>query len=289
MSDNFVTGISQNGGVVVHVVDSTQIVAEMERLHTTSATASAALGRLLTAATLMGKKLKSEGDSITLSVNGGGPVGTLTAIGEANGNVRGKCTNPRADLPLNQMTGKLDVGGLVGVDGNLTVVRDIGLKEPYLGQVPLVSGEIAEDITAYYAQSEQTPTVCALGVLVNPDLKIRAAGGYLLQLMPGATEAEIALVEHNIGRLDSVSAMIDRGMTPAEIAFAVLDGFSPELLETATAQYHCDCSREKMERALISIGKAELQQLAKEQPETELVCSYCNNKYHFSSAELLAL
>lgn len=273
----------------MHVIDSTSIVAEMEQRHKTSATASAALGRLLTAAALMGTTLKSDHDTITLKVKGGGIAGTLIAVCDAHGNVRGMLEHPLADMPLNPVNGKLNVGGIVGKDGTLVVIREIGLKEPYIGQVPLVSGEIAEDITHYYAQSEQTPSVCALGVLVNPKLTIKAAGGYLLQLMPGATEAEITLIEDNIAKLETVTTMINSGMSPEQIAFAVLDGFAPELLNTSSAQYQCHCSADNMKRALISIGKADLYALAKEQPETEIICHYCNQGYRFSSTELIEL
>lgn len=261
----------------------------MERFHKTSATASAALGRLLTAAALMGCMLKSEEDSVTLKVNGGGSIGTVIAISDCDGNVRGTCDFPLADLPLNKTNGKLNVGALVGAEGNLTVIKDLSLKEPYIGQTPLVSGEIAEDVTSYFAVSEQIPTVCALGVLVNPDLSIRAAGGYILQLLPGASEEEISLLEENVKEMKSVSSLIDEGRTPTDIAFSVLEGFEPEVLDESVARYKCNCSREKMTKALISIGRVELEQLASEQDETEIVCGYCNSKYLFTSKELLEL
>ncbi len=287
--DNLITAISENGGIVVYALDSTGIVAEAERIHQTSATASAALGRLLTAAALMAVTLKDEDTTLTLKVKGGGPAGALTAICDANGNLRGNLDFPQADLDLNPATKKLDVGGLVGKEGQLTVIRDSGSGEPYTGQVDLVSGEIAEDITAYYARSEQIPTVCALGVLVNPDLTIRSAGGFLLQLMPGASDEEVALIERNIADLDPVTKMIDSGLSPQDIAFQVMAGFSPQLLDSASAQYRCNCSRDKMIRILSTLGKKELETLAEEAPETEIVCSYCDQKYLFSSGDLLAL
>lgn len=289
MKKNIVRTISKNGGVLVCAIDSTEICKEMERLHKTSATTSAALGRLLTAAALIGCMLKSEEDSVTLKVNGGGAIGTVVAISDCDGNVRGTCDFPLADLPLNTANGKLNVGALVGTEGNLTVIKDIGLKEPYIGQVPLVSGEIAEDVTGYFAQSEQIPTVCALGVLVNPDLTVKAAGGYLLQLLPGASDEEISLIESNISKLKNVSALIDEGKSPTEIAFSVLDGFEPEVLDETAARYKCNCSNKKMTKALISIGREELERLADEQEETEIVCGYCNSKYLFSSEELRKL
>ncbi|MEA5051353.1 MAG: Hsp33 family molecular chaperone HslO [Oscillospiraceae bacterium] len=286
---NLVRVLSENGGAVVLAVDSTQICRQAERLHGTSATMSAALGRLLTAAALMGSMLKSDEDSVTLKVNGGGPAGTLIAISDDSGNVRGSCDASLADLPLNPANGKLNVGGVVGRDGLLTVIRDMGLKGPYSGSVPLVSGEIAEDITSYFAASEQIPTVCALGVLVNPDLSVRAAGGYILQLLPGATEQEISLIEKNIAAMDSVSSLIDAGKTPREIAFGVLDGFAPQVLDEASCAYRCNCSREKMTGALVSIGEEELLRLSQEQRETEIVCGYCNKKYLFTDAQIIGL
>jgi molecular chaperone Hsp33 len=289
MKNNIVTAISNNGGILVHAIDSTQIVADMEKIHVTSATASAALGRLLTAAALMGSMQKGDLESLTLTVKGGGSIGTLTAISDSSGNVRGCAGNPRADAPLNPNTGKLDVGGIVGTDGFLYVIRDLRLKEPYTGQVALVSGEIAEDITSYYAQSEQIPTVCALGVLVHPDLTIRAAGGYILQLMPGASEKEIERVEQNVRNLDAVSTMIDRGMPPQDVAFQLLAGFRPELLKQDCARYQCNCSLDKMQRIMKTLGEKDLFELAEEAPETEIVCSYCNEKYIFSSDQLRKL
>lgn len=260
--------ISENGGVICCAVDSTNAVAAMEQIHQSSAVATAALGRLLTAASMMGTMLKSPKDSITLRVEGKGPIGSVIAVGDGSGNVKGYMTNPIVELPLNGH-GKLDVAGAVGTDGFLYVIRDMGMKEPYVGQVPLVSGEIAEDITSYYAVSEQIPTVCGLGVLVNPDLTVRSAGGFLVQLLPGATEEEIELLERNVNALKPVSQMIEEGMTPEQIAFAVLEGFHPNVLDEYEMDYVCDCTRERVERALISLGKAELSQMAEEEEQIE--------------------
>ncbi len=289
MKNNLVRTISKNGGAIVCAIDSTDIVRNMEQIHKTSATASAALGRLLTGAALMGCFLKGEEESVSLKLKGGGPIGTVHAICGTDGNVRGYCDQPLADLPLNPANGKLNVGALVGTDGTLTVIKDMGLKEPYIGQIPIETGEIAEDITAYYAKSEQIPTACALGVLVNPDLTIRAAGGFMLQLLPGASEEEISLIEQNLSKLDAVTTMLDRGMTPTEIAFAVLDGFEPNVLDESGVEYRCNCSRDKMRRVLKGLGKEELETLASEDPETEIVCSYCNKKYLFSAEQLREL
>ncbi len=286
---NLVRIISKNGGAIVSAIDSTAIVQEMERLHKTSATASAALGRLLTGAALMGSLLKEDESSVSLKISGGGPVGVVNAICDANGNVRGNCDYPQADLPLNPVNGKLNVGALVGTDGVLTVMKDLGVSEPYIGQIEIETGEIAEDITSYFAKSEQIPTACALGVLVNPDLTIRAAGGFILQLLPGATVEEISLLEQNIASLDSVTTMLERGMTPREIAFSVLDGFEPNLLDEGVSVYQCNCSVDKMRRVLGGLGKKELEALADELPETEIVCSFCNKKYRFTSDQLREL
>ena len=209
---NMLRGISENGGVVFYGVDSTEIVREMERLHKTSAVTTAALGRLLTAASMMGIMLKGSKDSITLQIRGGGPAGRLMAVSDGTGNVKGYVENPVVELPL-RADGHLNVGAAVGKDGTLDVIRDLGLREPYIGQVPLVSGEIAEDVTSYFAISEQVPTVCALGVLVNPDLTVKCAGGFILQLLPGATEAEIDRLEKNIQGISSITALLNEGKT----------------------------------------------------------------------------
>ena len=229
---NLIRGISENGGVVFCGVDSTDIVRTAEKLHTTSATCSAALGRLLTGVSLMGAMLKDDGDSITLRVSGGGPAGVVIACTDAHGNVKGYIDHPLVELPAKE-NGHLDVGGAVGKDGVLTVIRDNKLqKEPTVGQVPLVSGEIAEDITSYYAYSEQIPTVCALGVLVDKDLSIACAGGYLLQLLPGATDAEITRLEQNIAAMPSVTEMLRAGKTPQDMMELAMAGFDPQVLDT---------------------------------------------------------
>lgn len=283
---NMIRGISDNGGVVFYGVDSTNIVAEAERIHKTSAVTSAALGRLLTAASMMGITLKSEKDSLTLRLNGGGPAGTVLAVADGAGCVKGYVQNPVVELPL-RGDGKLDVGRAVGKDGTLSVVRDLGLKEPYVGQIPLVSGEVAEDITAYYATSEQTPTVCALGVLVNPDLSIQCAGGYMIQLLPGATEQEISMLEQNVSKAPSVTKLLQQGMGPKEIMDLVLQGFDPQVLDEYDVAYKCDCSRQRVERALLSMGRQELESLAQEEKSVEVNCQFCDKTYNVDIAKLL--
>ncbi|HJA24758.1 MAG TPA: Hsp33 family molecular chaperone HslO [Candidatus Fournierella merdigallinarum] len=283
---NMLRGISDNGGVVFYCVDSTALVAEAERIHKTSAVTSAALGRLLTAASMMGITLKSEEDSLTLRLAGGGPAGTVLAVADGKGCVKGYVQNPVVELPL-RADGKLDVGRAVGKNGTLSVVRDLGLKEPYVGQIPLVSGEVAEDITAYYATSEQTPTVCALGVLVNPDLTIQCAGGYMIQLLPGATDDEITRLENNISKAPSVTRLLQQGLDPKGIMELVLDGFDPQVLDEYQVGYRCDCSLARVERALVSMGRQELETLAKEEKIVEVNCQFCDKKYSVDVAKLL--
>jgi len=280
--------ISHEGGAICIAVDSTDAIAKMEQIHKTSAVITAAEGRLLTAASIMGTLLKSKNDSITLRMEGNGPVGHLIAVSDGSGNVKGYMTNPVVELPLNEK-GKLDVAGAVGTDGFLYVIRDMGMKEPYIGQVPIVSGEIAEDITSYYAVSEQIPSVCGLGVLVDSDLSVKAAGGFMVQLLPGATDEEIDMLEANIAKLKPVSQMIEEGMTPQEIAFKVLEGFEPEVLDEYDMGYVCDCSRDRVERALISIGKKELLEMAKEEKQIEVGCQFCDKKYIFTGPQLKEL
>ena len=284
---NLIRGISENGGVVFCGVDSTEIVRKAEKLHTTSATCSAALGRLLTGVSLMGAMLKDDGDSITLRVSGGGPAGVVIACTDAHGNVKGCIDHPLVELPAKE-NGHLDVGGAVGKDGVLTVIRDNKLqKEPTVGQVPLVSGEIAEDITSYYAYSEQIPTVCALGVLVDTDLTIACAGGYLIQLLPGATDAEITQLEQNIAAMPSVTELLRAGKTPEDMMELTLKGFNPNVLDEREVAYRCDCSHERTEEMLLSLGKKELEKLRDEDPHCEVVCHFCHAKYQFDLNKLV--
>ncbi len=282
-----IRAISENGGVIFYAVDSTAIVREAERIHKTSAVTTAALGRLLTAASMMGAMLKSDDHSLTLRVKGGGPAGTVLAVSDGQGNVRGYVEQPIVELAP-RADGKLDVGGAVGTAGTLSVVKDLGMKEPYVGQVPLVSGEIAEDITAYYAASEQTPTVCALGVLVDRDLSVLTAGGYLIQLLPGAQESEIAQLEQNIAAMPSVTRLLRDGATLEAIMERALKGFSPNVLDERAVSYRCDCSQARVERALLSLGRQELREMAQEQKPIEVCCHFCDKKYRVNAGALLA-
>lgn len=279
--------ISTDGTLTVIAVDSTDIINRMEKIHMTSAVTSAALGRLLTAASMMGAVLKGKDHSITLRLNGNGPAGSLIAVSDSEGNVRGYVANPVVEIPLNNK-GKLDVAGAVGTDGTLTVMKDLGMKEPYIGQIPIISGEIAEDITSYFATSEQLPSVCALGVLVNPDLSIQAAGGFIIQLLPTALDDTIDKVEECIKGIPSVTQMLTSGMTPEDICRNVLKTFDLEILDTAKPEYRCNCSRERVTKALLTMGKEELVDMAND-PFTEVDCHFCEKKYRFTSAEIRKL
>lgn len=279
--------ISTDGTLTVIAVDSTDIINRMEKIHMTSAVTSAALGRLLTAASMMGAVLKGKDNSVTLRLNGNGPAGSLIAVSDSEGNVRGYVANPVVEIPLNNK-GKLDVAGAVGTDGTLTVMKDLGMKEPYIGQIPIVTGEIAEDITSYFATSEQLPSVCALGVLVNPDLSIQAAGGFIIQLLPTALDDTIDQVEECIKGIPSVTQMLTSGMTPEEICRSVLKTFELEILDTAKPEYRCNCSRERVTKALLTMGKEDLNDMAND-PFTEVDCHFCEKKYRFTSAEIRKL
>lgn len=285
---NLVRMMDEDGVLCVLAVDSTETVREMHALHNTSKVVSAALGRLLTGATLMGSMLKGEQDTISLNIRADGPCSPLTAVSDSRGFVRGYAGKERVDLPLNEK-GKLDVSGAVGKNGTLTVVKDMGLREPYVGQVPLVSGEIAEDITAYYAASEQTPTVCALGVLTDKETEdILCAGGFMIQLLPTATDDIIDKVENGLQNIRPVTTMLFEGMTPEEICRTVLPEFKLSVLDTAETRYFCSCSRERMEKALLSTGKQALSEMAEDE-QTEVTCNFCNRKYVFTRDEILGL
>lgn len=280
--------ISADGSAFAAVLDAKDIVSEIERIHKTSAVVTAGLGRLTIGASLMGYMLKGEDDSITLRVDADGQTGQLVAVSDSMGNVKSCVNNPVVEIPLNAQ-GKLDVGGAVGHNGTLSVVKDLGLKEPYVGVVPLVSGEIAEDIASYYATSEQIPTVCSLGVLVNPDLSVKSAGGFLVQLLPFADEKCIDVIENNLKKLRPVSAMLADGTTPEEIAGILLDGLEPEPLDESEPVYKCDCSRERTEKILISLGKQELSSIADEGKDTSVSCHFCGKEYIFTAEEIRKL
>lgn len=286
MADILVRGNSMDGAIRVFVAVTTELVNEAQRIHHTYPVATAALGRLLTGAVIMGAAgLKNETDSMTVQIKGEGQIKNIVAVTDCHSNVRGYISEPFVNRPLNNK-GKLDVGGAIG-GGYLCVVRDLGMKEPYVGQIPLVSGEIAEDLTYYYAKSEQVPTSVALGVLVDTDNSVIASGGFMIQLMPEATEEVAIQLEEILKNIPPVTTMIKDGMTAEDILFRITEGFSM-LCENKTVEpkYKCTCSKERMEKALISIGKEELENLIKEQGEAELTCQFCDNKYKFNKEEL---
>lgn len=279
--------ISADASVVASVIEGKDIVNEIEKIHKTSAVVTAALGRLAMGASLLGFGLKGQEDTVTVRINGNGPTGTLLAVADSYGNVKAYVQNPIVEIPLNQY-GKLDVAGAVGKDGNLTVVKDLGLKEPYSGQVPIVSGEIAEDITNYLAVSEQVPSVCALGVLVNPDLTVNVAGGFLIQVLPFASDEVITTIENNIKDIPAMTKLLSDGKTAEEIGLMLLEGLNPNVLDDFEVNYKCDCSKERVEKALISLGKKDLEELAQD-PVTTVDCHFCNKKYSFTSEEVRGL
>lgn len=280
--------ITSDGAVMMTVVDTTDIVENAKNIHDTTPVVTAALGRLLSAASMMGNMLKGEDNSITLRIDGGGPVGSVVAVSDAEGDVRGYVGNPHVTIPL-KPNGKLDVSGAVGNSGNLYVLKDVGLKEPYNGVIPLVSGEIAEDITAYYGNSEQIPTVCSLGVLVNSDRSVACAGGFLIQLLPAADDGTIDKIEANIKELKPFTTMLAENISLEDIAKTALAGFETEVLYTQKVEYKCDCSKDRVKRALLTLGDDELESMASEMPEIELSCHFCNKRYSFTPEQVRAL
>lgn len=280
--------ITEDGSAFVIAADTTDVIAKAEQIHKTSAVNTAALGRLMTAASMMGDMLKGKDDSVTLRLNGGGPAGSIIAVADSDGNARGYVQNPVVEIPLND-AGKLDVKGTVGTNGYLFVMKDIGLNEPYVGQTQIISGEIAEDITNYFAISEQTPSVCALGVLVNPDLTVAAAGGFLIQLLPGCPEEIISKIENSIKNIEPVTAMLNSGMTADDIAERALNNIKIDKLDESRIEYRCNCSKERVEKALISTGRESLEEMANSNESTSVECHFCDKVYTFTPAEIKKL
>ncbi len=285
MTDRLVRAITADGMVKATAVTTRELTERARQIHKTLPVVTAALGRTLAAASMMGNALKSEGASLSIQVRGGGPVGAIVAISDSEGNVRGYAEHPQVDLPL-RSDGKLDVGAAVGCDGTLTVIKDLHMKEPYIGSVQLLSGEIAEDIAQYFVESEQIPTACALGVLVGRDQSVRCAGGYLIQLLPGAGEDIISKVEAGVYAAGAVTKLLTANDDPEAMLRTVLSDFELEVLETAPVAYHCTCSRDRVERALLSLGAEELQQLIDEQGQAELTCQFCDQVHRFSGEDL---
>ena len=284
MGDYMIRATAAEGQIRAFAATTRDMVEYARAAHNLSPVASAALGRLMTAGVLMGSMMKGDQDLLTLKINGDGPIHGITVTADSHGNVKGYVGDPQVMLPPNEF-GKLDVGGAVGI-GVLSVIKDIGLKEPYVGQTQLVTSEIAEDLTYYFATSEQTPSSVALGVLMNKDNTVRQAGGFIIQLMPFTDEKVIDALEKKLSSVKSVTSMLDAGMTPEDILQELLGEFGVEITEKTETRFACNCSKERMEKALISIGKKELEELIEDQGEAELTCQFCDNKYHFNKKEL---
>ncbi len=283
--DKLVRAITADGMVKAVAVSTRDLTERARNIHTTLPVATAALGRTLAAASMMGNALKDPNASLTLQIKGGGPLGTVLAVSDSQGNVRGYVQEPHVDLPL-RPDGKLDVGSAVGADGNLVVIKDLGMKEPYVGSVALLGGEIAEDLAAYFVESEQIPTACALGVLVDRDQSVKTAGGYIIQLLPGAGEDVISKVEGGVLAAGPVTALLEQNDDPEALLRTVLSDFEVEILETTPIEYRCYCSRERVERALISLGRQELESILAEQGGCELTCQFCDTIHKFTGDAL---
>ncbi|MBQ7032568.1 MAG: Hsp33 family molecular chaperone HslO [Clostridia bacterium] len=287
MKDYIIRAVTADGAVRASAAVTTAMVNEAQKIHSTSPTATAAIGRLLTACAIMSDMMKGEKDSLTLQIDGGGPIGKLIAVGDSSANVKGYVANPAVDLPLKN--GKLDVGGAVGVDGTLGIIRDFGLKEPYVGHVKLCTGEIGDDIALYYARSEQIPSVVALGVLVDRDYSVKAAGGMILQVMPEATDEQITQLEAMVKEMPAITTMLEEGATPEDILAFALRDFPSYTFETSNAAYKCDCSKERIERAVRSLGRTEIQDIIDHQINAELTCHFCNKVYTVTKEEMEAM
>lgn len=288
MADILVRGQSTDGSIKIFVAVTTDLVNEAQKIHGSFPVATAALGRTLTSAAIMGQNLKNETDSITIQFRGDGPLGNMVAVTDSKSRVRGYAVNPYVDLPLNDK-GKLDVGKAVG-KGFLNVVYDLSMKEPYSGQVPIVSGEIAEDLTYYFAKSDQIPTAMGLGVLVGTDGKAICAGGFMIQLMPEASEETAGIIEDRMAKIPPITQMLQDGMSAEDILFYLTEDFSMIMQnETTVPKYACKCSRDRMKTAVTSIGKQDLAKIIEEDGKCEVECQFCNNKFTFEKPELLEM
>ena len=285
MQDKIVRATAKNDMVRIIAGITTNLVNEGARVHDTTPVASAAFGRMLTAGALMGSTLKSKKEVITLKINGGGEVNGITVTAHDDGTVKGVIGNPYIDRPLNEK-GKLDVGGAVGTNGMLYVIKDLGLKDPYVGQVKIQTGEIAEDFAYYFTVSEQTPSAVALGVLVDTDLSIKAAGGFIVQMLPGADELLADVITYRLQEIPPITTLISEGKTIEEILEFIFEGMDLKILDSIEPEYKCDCSRERVEKALISIGKDDLQELYDDGKSEEIVCNFCNKKYEFTHEDI---
>ncbi|MFL2101091.1 Hsp33 family molecular chaperone HslO [Desemzia sp. FAM 23991] len=284
MSDYLLKSVCYDGQIRVFTIDATDTIAEAQRRHDTWSASSAALGRTMVGALLLGVMVKGD-EKVTVKVEGNGPAGHIIADSNGRGTVKGYIANPKVSLPLNEK-GKIDVRGAVGTEGTLTVTKDLGLKEPFAGQVPLISGELAEDFTYYMATSEQTPSAIGLSVLVDTDESIKAAGGFMIQVMPGATEETIAAVEKAVAEIPMVSRLMENGETPEEILNRLMGEGNAKILEKMPIAFECDCSKERFAGAIVSLGNKEIDDMITEDHGAEAVCHFCGNKYHFSVEDL---
>ncbi len=288
MQDILIKAITRDANIRITAVFAKEIVEKARNIHKTLPVATAALGRTLCATSIIGSNLKSEKNSVTTQIKGGGPLGSVVCVSDSTGNVRGYLQNPALDIPL-KPNGKLDVSGGVGTDGFLTVIKDLGLKDPFIGTVKLVSGEIAEDFTSYYAQSEQVGAACALGVLVDTDCSVKQAGGYIVEVMPNATDSEIRILENNISAIKPITQLFEEGFTLEEVVCAVLNGFEVDILETYPIYYDCKCTKERVESALLSIGKNDLEEIINDGKPIEMTCQFCDVIYSFTKDDILNL
>lgn len=284
MNDYLVKALACDGNIRAYAARTTETVGEAQRRHQTWRTASAALGRTMTAGVMMGAMLKGD-EKLTIKIDGGGPLGAILVDSNAKGEVRGYVNNPQVDFESNEQ-GKLDVRRAVGTDGMLSVVKDIGLRDFFSGQVPLVSGELGEDFTYYFATSEQIPSSVGVGVLVNPDDTILAAGGFILQIMPGTEESVIAKLEERLKTISPISILIGKGLTPEEILAELFGKDQVKVMETMPVQFHCTCSKQRFADAIVGLGKAEIQAMIEEDGQAEAHCHFCNEKYHYTKEEL---
>ncbi|MEG0842972.1 MAG: Hsp33 family molecular chaperone HslO [Romboutsia sp.] len=287
MKDYVIRATAGDGQIRAFVATTREMVETARALHGTTKVATAALGRTLTATSIMGLMMKNDGDKLTVIIKGGGPIGTILASSNAHGTVKGYVTNPNVEVE-DYENGKLNVSAAVGTSGVVKVIKDLGLREPYNGAYPLVSGEIAEDFTHYFALSEQTPSVVSLGVLTKED-EVELTGGFIVQLMPDTTEENISKLEQNVSRLQSITTMLKDGNTPEEILNIVLDGLEPKILDKCEVKFECECSKERVQGALVAIGKYELTQIIEEDKQAELGCQFCNQKYHYTEEELIEI
>lgn len=283
--DKLTKAVTNNGYIRIYALNARDTVQQAADFQGALPLGTAALGRLMCGGLMMGAMQKDENTRLTLQMKGGGPLGITLAVADTRGNVKGYIAHPDADLPLNAK-GKIDVGGGIGTNGYLSVIRDMGMKEPYIGQVPIQTGEIGDDLAYYFAQSEQVPSLVALGVLVDMDCSVKQAGGFIVQIMPDCDEFNLKKFEKTAEKITSVTSMLDRGITNAELIHEVMRGFEVEILEEMPVSYKCDCSDERMQRAIISLGKKEIQDIIDEQGEAEIVCQFCSKVYRYDRTAL---